>query len=99
LANRLTIANFTQTSRKNITYQGKNNTFKINLANKACLNGFCCSCGSFMKNAVCMHLVGFSNLFQKNLFGEKWLNEPTEFNHAKKRGQARKVNRYGPVVP
>ena len=29
---------------------------------------------------------------------EKWLNEPTEFNYAKKRGRARKTNRYGPVA-
>ena len=26
-----------------------------------------------------------------NLFGEAWLNEPTEFNHAKKRGRAKKL--------
>ena len=39
-----------------------------------------------------MHLVAYNNLF-----GEEWLNEPTEFNHAKKRGRAKKTNRYGPV--
>ena len=50
-----------------------------------------------MKEAVCQHLVGFSNLFDRNLFCEKYSNKPKTFAYASKRGNCRKTNRYGYV--
>ena len=42
------------------------------------------------ENAVCIHLIAFSKLFGKGLFGEEWYNVPTQFNHAAKRGRKAK---------
>ena len=59
LASRLTKSNFTYVDRNNIVYKGVKNTFKLNLNNPSCFNKCCCNCETFMKQAVCMHLVGY----------------------------------------
>lgn len=62
-----------------------------------CYNECSCTCSLFSKNAVCMHLIAFSNLFCKGLFGEQWYNVPTQFNHAPKRGRKTKKTCYGTI--
>jgi hypothetical protein len=97
MANSLTKSNFKHTDRYNVVYKGKSNTFNLHLNDASCYNKCNCDCTTFMKAAVCMHLVGFSNIFSKNLFGSAYSNDPKTFNFAKKRGAPKKTNRYGDI--
>ena len=74
-----------------------NNFFILRLNVDTCYNECSCTCSLFSKNAVCMHLIAFSNLFGKGLFGEQWYNVPTQFNHAPKRGRKTKKTCYGTI--
>ena len=49
---------------------------KVSLVNPCRDNSMLCDCGMFIKNGVCMHLVGFSWLFEK-YFYESYKNYPT----------------------
>ena len=96
-ANKLSKANFKPKSSTKIEYKGKNNFFILRLNVDTCYNECSCTCSLFSKNAVCMHLIAFSNLFGKGLFGEQWYNVPTQFNHAPKRGRKTKKTCYGTI--
>ena len=70
-----------------------NNFFILRLNVDTCYNECSCTCSLFF----CMHLIAFSNLFGKGLFGEQWYNVPTQFNHAPKRGRKTKKTCYGTI--
>ena len=76
------------------SYTGKNNkyTIKLNLPRyyKSCF----CDCGMFMKDGVCMHLVGFSWVFEK-YFYENYQNNPKIFATNKKKGRPKKCAKAG----
>jgi len=96
-ANRLTVDNFKHRDRNTVQYKGRVNKFIINLNDKGCFNNCSCNCGTFTKEAVCMHLLGYSNIHELNLCGEDYLIEPDTFATKIKRGAPKKTNRYGVV--
>ncbi len=51
------IDNFKHKDRNTVRYKGKINKFVINLNDKGCFNNCSCSCDTFTKEAVCMHLL------------------------------------------
>jgi hypothetical protein len=96
LAKPLIKQNFSFVDKQNVIYRGKYDPFNITLPSKN--KGSCfCECCIFMKKAVCKHLVGLSNLYALNLFGESWSNKAKVFGFHKKRGRERKTNRYGEI--
>ena len=52
-----------------------------------------CSCKSFVKDAVCLHLVAISCLFNIDLFKGDYANEPEKFVQKTKKGKKR--TKYG----
>jgi len=97
LASRLTIDNFKHTDRNTVRYKGKNNKFVIRLNDKGCFNSCSCSCDTFTKEAVCMHLLGYSNVHELNICGEEYSKEPDTFATKMKRGAPKKANRFGEI--
>ena len=49
-----------------ISYTGTSNTFKLRLDDHRCYKKFGCDCGSFIKWAICIHVVAYSNLHGLN---------------------------------
>ena len=65
----------------------------------ACLNSCNCSCGIFTKEAVCMHLLGYSNVHELNICGEEYSKEPDTFaTKILKWGTPKKTNRFGVYI-
>ena len=56
-----------------------------------------CGCGSFMKHAVCRHILGYiyrhTKLDQECWFGEQYSNLPTDFSRNTERGAPKKQPR------
>ena len=96
-AMRLTRDNFEHKDRNNVRYRGKNNKFRLNLKNNTCYNYCSCNCACFIKEAVCMHLLGYSYIYHLDLCGEEYAIEPKTFSTQMKRGRGRKTNRYGTI--
>ena len=76
--------------RKNqIVYIGLQNKYKLFLNDERFQNRCSCECKYFIKHAICMHLVGYSNLFNLNLFGIRYSKptKPTNFVQKTKKGR------------
>jgi len=58
-----------------------------------CHNKCNCTCKSFVKDAVCLHLVSVSLLFNLNLFKGDYVNDPEKFVQKTKKGNKR--TKYG----
>ena len=56
--------------------RGVNNKFKLQLNNKSCFNNCSCNYESFIKEAVCMHLLGYSTIHDLDLCGEAYSTKP-----------------------
>jgi len=52
-----------------------------------------CSCRGFLKNAICLHSLGYSHLKDLNWFGPKFTTRSCEFAYNNKRG-AKKGSKY-----
>ena len=76
--------------RKNvIVYTGTKNKHKL-LLNDARFHSRCsCDCKYFITHGIRMHLVGYSNLFELNLFDIRYSKpiKPTNFVHKIKRSR------------
>jgi hypothetical protein len=94
-ADKLTKKNFKLVRRNQYTYQSLNtetkHTVRLNLPE--CRNMCYCSCKSFVKEAVCLHLVAISCLFNLDLFKGDYANEPKKFVQETKKGKKR--TKYG----
>ena len=95
MASNLTKSNFKHIDRDTVLYKGKASKFKLNLKNESCYNNCSCNCGNFMKEAVCMHILGYSNIHELNLCGDAFSTKPSTFAHKMRRGRARGTNCYG----
>ena len=96
-AKKLTKDNFKHKERNIVRYNGKNNKFTIRLDDLACYNNASCDCSGFMKEAICMHLLGYSNVHSLELCGPEYNVVPKSFSIQMKRGKPVKSNRYGIV--
>jgi len=97
LALALTKKNFkVYSDQKAVIYKGVNHTCKINLNNKACYKNCSCNCKYFMKDGVCMHLVGYCWLYNRPFFSN-YSNSPTEFAIQTKRGRHKKFKGFGQI--
>ena len=81
--------NFKAIRRNQIIYKGKQNKYKLFLNDERYHNRCSCECAYFIKHAVCMHLVGYSNLYNLNLFDIRYSKpiKPTNFVHKTKKGR------------
>ena len=83
---KLTKANFSKINKHSYSYKGVNNncTLKFDLPDyfKSCF----CDCTSFMKDGVCMHLVAFSLLFDKDFY-KNYTKKDKNFATCKKKGR------------
>ena len=61
----------------------------VKINDKQCHNLCSCSCKTFVKNGVCMHVVAISNIFNLNLFHPKYTTKkmPAYFVIKTKRGR------------
>jgi hypothetical protein len=96
LSNNLSKKNYKFTDKYTVVYQGKVDTLDLKMP-KDTMDCFNCECSIFMKQGICKHLIGLSNSYDLNFFGDVWSNKPKVFAHSKKRGRARKTNRYGEI--
>jgi hypothetical protein len=78
LALNLMKKNFKRKDLNTYSYQGKNNKYTIKLNLPRYYQSCFCDCGMFMKDVVCMHLVGFSWLFEKSFY-KNYQNDPKVF--------------------
>ena len=94
-ADKLTKKNFKLVRRNQYTYQSLNTETKhtVTLNSPECHNMCYCSCKSFVKDAVCLHLVAISCLFNIDLFKGDYANEPEKFVQKTKKGKKR--TKYG----
>ena len=81
-------------NKKQVAYEGKNNKHEINLNDKNAFKYHSCNCKSFLKFAICMHLVAFSNFFSLDLYDPKYKpdynkEEEERFVYKTKRGRRR----------
>ncbi len=51
----------------------------------------------YFKEAVCMHLLGYSNIHELNLCGVEYSKEPDTFATKMKKGAPKKTNRYDQI--
>jgi hypothetical protein len=91
----LTKENFSKKDKNSYLYQGKSNRFtiKLNVSAKYHSN-VSCECASFVKNGVCLHLVGFSWLYKKSFY-TNYSNDPKSFAISMKRGRPAKCKKTG----
>ena len=66
-----------------VKYTGQ---YVIKLNNENAYKNCSCNCIFYMKDAICMHLIGYSWLFNK-IHYRNYSNEPTEFAIKKKVGR------------
>jgi len=68
-----------------VFYTGANNNFKLRLDDTRCHKKFSCNCSNFIKWAICLHVVAYSNLNDLNFYGAKW-KQPEKFVPKMKKG-------------
>jgi hypothetical protein len=81
-------------NKKQVAYEGKNNKHEINLNDNNAFKYHSCNCKSFLKFAICLHLVAFSNFFSLDLYDPKYKpgynkEEEERFVYKTKRGRRR----------
>jgi hypothetical protein len=76
LTAKLSKKNFKHIDRDTVVYKGINNKFKLQLNNKSCFNNCSCNYESFIKESVCMHLLGYSTIHDLDLCGEAYSTKP-----------------------
>jgi hypothetical protein len=93
LAHKVTKNNFIQKSKHKLEYKGKANSFTINLNDRFAYKSCSCDCKNYLKFAICMHLVAYSNIYHLNLYNPKYSNniekdeEDENFVHKIKKGR------------
>ena len=85
LATSLTKQNFRLIDSRTVAYSGKNNKFTIDIANEDAYRNCSCTCTTYMKDGVCLHLVGYRN----------YSNAPTVFATQTKRGRHKHTQKAG----
>jgi hypothetical protein len=104
LADTLKEKNFKKFKNNRVTYEGtfKGHTSKYVLTFKdnRYVNFCSCECRYFLKHAVCMHLVAFSNFNNMDLFGSRYTRpeKKTNFVIKKKRGRTTGNEKYGKAL-
>ena len=88
LADCLIKSNFKQIRKDRIvftnTFEGKKSKYTITINDSNYLNKCSCECKYFVKHAVCMHLVAYSNLFNCDLFESRYSKPLKNVNFVKK---------------
>ena len=77
-------------SLKKVIYHGHSSTYVIRLDDERCYKSCSCSCSTFIKWALCRHVVAYSNSAYLDLYGSRY-RQPDRFIQKTKRG-ARKKN-------
>ena len=70
-------------------YRGKTNIFEINLKDSSC------KCQDFVKDAVCFHMIAYSNLYDLDIFESCYSTKPKNFAIQPKRGRPKKKQSTG----
>ena len=80
---------YTKNNKNRVSYVGKNNKHEINLKDKTAYKYHSCNCKGYLKFAICMHLVAFSNNFNLDLYDPKYKadQEEEKFEYKSKRGR------------
>ena len=78
LAKTLTKDNFKVINKSSVSYIGVKNKFTLNINDNSAYKQYSCNCKYYMKDAICMHLVGYNWVKSKNLY-KNYSNEPTKF--------------------
>ena len=94
LALKLTKNNFKLINKTSVAYNGINNNFVININNPIAYRQCSCNCKYYIKDGICMHLVGYSWVRNKNLF-KNYSNAPTTFAIKTKIGRHKKSAKAG----
>lgn len=94
LASSLTKRNFRLLDNRTVAYTGKNNKFTIDIANEDAYRNCSCNCMTYMKDGICAHLVGYSWIYEKNLY-RNYSNAPTKFATQTKRGRHKHTQKAG----
>ena len=94
LAEVLTKANFKLVNKVTVEYTGKANRYKLNIDDVAAFKNCSCNCSLYMKDGICMHLVGYSWIYNKNFYAN-YSNLPTVFATQTKKGRHRKSQKAG----
>lgn len=88
LADSLIKSNFKQIRKDRIiftnTFNGKKSKYTLTINDSKYLNNCSCECKYFVKHAVCMHLVAYSNLFNIDLFDSRYSKPLKNINFVKK---------------
>jgi hypothetical protein len=58
----------------------------IEIANEDAYRNCSCNCATYMKDGICLHLVGYSWIYEKHLY-RNYSNAPTVFATQTKRGR------------
>ena len=94
LAETLTKENFKLVNKVTVYYKGKAHLYKLNIADVTAYKNCSCNCSIYMKDGICMHLVGYSWIYNRNLYGN-YSNLPTVFATQTKKGRHRKTQKAG----
>jgi hypothetical protein len=76
-------------SLKKVTYSDANCTYEIRLDDERCYKSCSCSCSTFIKWALCRHVVAYSNSSYLDLYGFRY-RQAENFILKNKRGAPRK---------
>ena len=79
--------------KRRLRFSFKISKYKLTFEDKRYHNLCSCSCKYFLKHAICMHLVGYSNINGLNLFGDKYSKPDTRINFVHKTKKGRKPGR------
>jgi len=96
LALTLNETNFLAISKSKVIYTGKNHTYKLNLNDENNYKKCSCNCNFFLKDGICMHLIAYCWLKNKNCF-LKYPNPnlDSELATLNKRGRHKKTAKCG----
>ena len=94
LATSLTRANFRLINRATVAYTGLHNRFILNVDDERAYKNCSCNCTHYTKDGICMHLVGYSWIYGKNLY-RNYSNGPVTFATQTKRGRHRNTQKAG----
>ena len=94
LALKLTKTNLKKIDKDLYTYTGVNNTCKLKFNLPSYYMGSFCDFSNFVKDGICMHLVAYSWLYEKDLY-KNYSNKTKNFAICTKRGRHKKTAKAG----
>ena len=86
VANRLPSTNFKLIRKNRVVYTGKNNKYILKLDDLSCFKSLSCNCSNFLKSAVFVHVIAYTQFNNLNYYSrESNSEEQTMFVQKKKK--------------